>query len=134
VLEVLRARGLSLGGEPSGHVVFPNSATTGDGLLTALHVMARMVATGRSLADLASIVQRLPQVLVNIQVADRSAIASSTSVKAAVADAEAELGDTGRVLLRPSGTEQLVRVMVEAPTQQQADAIAHRLSDVVASA
>jgi phosphoglucosamine mutase len=134
VLEVLRARGLSLGGEPSGHVVFPNSATTGDGLLTALHVMARMVATGRSLADLASIVQRLPQVLVNIQVADRSAIASSTAVKAAVADAEAELGDTGRVLLRPSGTEQLVRVMVEAPTQQQADAIAHRLSDVVASA
>jgi phosphoglucosamine mutase len=134
VLEVLRARGLSLGGEPSGHVVFPNAATTGDGLLTALHVMARMVATGRSLADLASVVQRLPQVLVNIQVVDRSAIASSTAVKAAVVDAEAELGDTGRVLLRPSGTEQLVRVMVEAPTQPQADAIAHRISDVVSSA
>ncbi|MEP7178908.1 MAG: phosphoglucosamine mutase, partial [Pseudonocardiales bacterium] len=134
VLEVLRARSLSLGGEPSGHVVFPAAATTGDGLLTALHVMARMVATGRSLADLAAIVQRLPQVLVNVQVTDRDAIASSTAVKAAVADAEAELGDSGRVLLRPSGTEQLVRVMVEAQTQQQADTIAHRLSDVVASA
>jgi phosphoglucosamine mutase len=134
VLEVLRARGLSLGGEPSGHVVFPAAATTGDGLLTALHVMARMVDTGRSLADLASVVQRLPQVLVNVQVADRTAIASSTAVKAAVADAETELGEAGRILLRPSGTEQLVRVMVEAPTQQQADAVAHRLSDVVASA
>jgi phosphoglucosamine mutase len=134
VLEVLRARNLSLGGEPSGHVVFPAAATTGDGLLTALHVMARMVATGRSLADLASIVQRLPQVLVNVQVADRTAIASSTAVKSAVDDAETELGDAGRILLRPSGTEQLVRVMVEAPTQQQADAIAQRLSDVVSCA
>jgi len=98
-----------------------------------LHVMARMAATGRSLADLASIVQRLPQVLVNVQVADRAAIASSTAVKAAVADAEAELGDDGRILLRPSGTEQLVRVMVEAPTQSRADAIALRVSAVVAA-
>jgi len=134
VLEALRARELSLGGEQSGHVVFTGAATTGDGLLTALHVMARMRSTGRSLAQLACVVQRLPQVLVNVHVTDRARIASSTTVKAAVADAEAELGDDGRVLLRASGTEQLVRVMVEAPTQHQADAIAHRLSDVVSCA
>ncbi|MFN2517718.1 MAG: phosphoglucosamine mutase [Jatrophihabitantaceae bacterium] len=134
VLEALRERKLSLGGEQSGHVVFTGAATTGDGLLTALHVMARMVTTGHSLAQLAAVVQRLPQVLVNVPVADRSGVASSTVVQAALADAEAELGDDGRILLRPSGTEQLVRVMVEAPTQQQADAIARRLSDVVSCA
>jgi len=134
ILEVLRAQGLSLGGEPSGHVVFPSAATTGDGLLTALHVMARMVATGRPLAELASVVQRLPQVLVNVHVDDRARVASSRSVQAAVTEAATQLGDNGRILLRPSGTEQLVRVMVEAPTQQQADSIALRLSDVVASA
>ena len=133
VLEALRKSDLSLGGEQSGHVVFADSATTGDGLLTALHVMARMVATGRSLADLAAVVQRLPQVLVNVQVTDRTAIASSMSVKAAVAEAETELGDEGRILLRPSGTEQLVRVMVEALTQHQADEIASRLATVVAA-
>jgi phosphoglucosamine mutase len=133
VLEALRRNNLSLGGEQSGHVVFTDAATTGDGLLTAVHVMARMGATGRSLADLASVVQRLPQVLVNVQVADRTAIASSTAVKAAVTEAENELGDDGRILLRPSGTEQLVRVMVEALTQHQADEIASRLATVVAA-
>jgi phosphoglucosamine mutase len=133
VLEALRKDNLSLGGEQSGHVVFTDAATTGDGLLTAVHVMARMVATDRSLADLAAAVQRLPQVLVNVQVADRTAIASSTAVKAAVTEAETELGDEGRILLRPSGTEQLVRVMVEALTQHQADEIASRLATVVAA-
>ncbi len=133
VLEALRKKNLSLGGEQSGHVVFTDAATTGDGLLTALHVMARMADTERSLAELASVVHRLPQVLVNVQVADRSAIVSSTAVKAAVTEAEAELGDEGRILLRPSGTEQLVRVMVEAPTQGQADEIAGRVATVVAA-
>ncbi|MDT4935161.1 MAG: phosphoglucosamine mutase [Pseudonocardiales bacterium] len=133
VLEALRAKGLSLGGEQSGHVVFTDAATTGDGLLTALHVMARMVSTRHSLADLASAVHRLPQVLVNVEVADKSAVAASADVLAAVAAAEAVLGDNGRILLRPSGTEELVRVMVEAPTQQQADAIAHRVAAAVAA-
>jgi phosphoglucosamine mutase len=102
-------------------------------LLTALHVMARVVSTGTPLADLAAVVQRLPQTLVNVRVADREAAAASPEVAAAVAAVEAELGDAGRVLLRPSGTEQLVRVMVEAAVQQDADAIAARLADVVAS-
>ncbi|TQN41387.1 phosphoglucosamine mutase [Blastococcus colisei] len=132
VLEALRARGLSLGGEQSGHLVFLDHATTGDGLLTGLALLSRMRATGASLAELASVVQRLPQILVNVPVTDRLAVAESDAVAEAVNAVEAELGETGRVLLRPSGTEQLVRVMVEAPTQEQADALAARLAEVVA--
>jgi phosphoglucosamine mutase len=134
VLETLRARNLNLGGEQSGHIVFTDAATTGDGLLTALHVMARMAVTGKPLADLAAIVKRLPQTLINVPVADRDAAAASTAVADAVAAASDELGDDGRVLLRPSGTEQLIRVMVEAATQDDADAIAQRLAKVVQQA
>ena len=134
VLEELRAGGFTLGGEQSGHVVMPAHATTGDGLLTALRLMARMATTGTSLAELASVVTVLPQVLENVRVADKEAVAASDDVRAAVADAERELGDSGRVLLRPSGTEQLVRVMVEAATAEQAKAIAVRIAEVVAAA
>src|SRR6476469_464064 len=134
VLEALRENKLSLGGEQSGHVVMPAHATTGDGLLTALRLMSRMAATRRSLADLAGVMTRLPQVLKNVKVADKAAVARSTAVSDAVAEVEAELGDTGRVLLRPSGTEQLVRVMVEAPSQEVAEAAAQRLVVVVSSA
>jgi phosphoglucosamine mutase len=133
VLEELRAGGYTLGGEQSGHVVLPAHATTGDGLLTALRVMARMVQTGKSLTDLAGIVTPLPQVLENVRVADKDAVASSATVRDAVAAAEAQLGDTGRVLLRPSGTEQFVRVMVEAPTVEEATATAATLAKVVAA-
>jgi phosphoglucosamine mutase len=133
VLEALRAGDLSLGGEQSGHLVFLDHATTGDGLLTALALMSRMHATGASLAELASVVQRLPQILINVPVTDRIAVAESEAVAEAVNAVEAELGDSGRVLLRPSGTEQLVRVMVEAPSQDQADKVAHRLAEVVAA-
>ncbi|MGH3752699.1 MAG: phosphoglucosamine mutase [Pseudonocardiaceae bacterium] len=132
VLEALWAGGFSLGGEQSGHVVLPGHATTGDGLLTALRLMARMVTAQRSLADLASVLTRLPQVLVNVAVADKAAVAAAPAVLDAIATAEAELGDTGRVLLRPSGTEPLVRVMVEAPTHPTAATIAHRIAAVVA--
>ena len=134
VLEALRAGNLSLGGEQSGHLVFLDHATTGDGLLTGLALMARMAATGASLAELAGVVQKLPQILINVPVIDRAAVAGSVEVAEAVRAVEVELGDTGRVLLRPSGTEQLVRVMVEAPTQDLADAVAGRLADVVARA
>jgi phosphoglucosamine mutase len=134
VLEELRAHGFSLGGEQSGHVVLPKLSTTGDGLLTAMRLMARMAATGSSLAELASVVSPLPQVLQNVVVVDKVAVAESGAVREAVAAAEAELGDTGRVLLRPSGTEQLVRVMVEAPTTELATATAARIAEVVAAA
>ncbi|MPZ65198.1 MAG: phosphoglucosamine mutase [Pseudonocardiaceae bacterium] len=134
VLEALRSGGYSLGGEQSGHLVLPAHATTGDGLLTALRLMGRVAATGCSLAELAGVVTRLPQVLLNVAVADRAAVASQPAVMSAVAAAEAELGDTGRVLLRPSGTEQLVRVMVEAPTRETAERVADRIAVVVAAA
>ena len=131
VLEELRARGLALGGEQSGHVILPAHATTGDGVLTALRVMARMASTGRSLADLASVVRRLPQVLVNVPVADRVLASSAPEVTDAAKAVEAELGGTGRVLLRPSGTEALVRVMVEASTVDIALAAAERIATAV---
>jgi phosphoglucosamine mutase len=131
VLEAMRAGGYALGGEQSGHVVMLDHATTGDGVLTALHLLARVAATGRSLQDLASVMERLPQVLVNVPGVDRGAVESSEELKRAVAAAEEELGRTGRVLLRPSGTEPVVRVMVEAPTAGQARAVADRLAEQV---
>jgi phosphoglucosamine mutase len=134
VLEELRTRKLALGGEQSGHVVLPAFATTGDGLLTASLMMARMAATGRTLADLAGVMNRLPQTLINVRVADRAAGASAPEVLDAVKSAEAELGGTGRVLLRPSGTEPLVRVMVEAATQETARETAERIARLVRAA
>jgi phosphoglucosamine mutase len=129
VLERMVARGLSLGGEQSGHVILRDLAPTGDGVLTGLHLLARVAASGRSLADLAGLMQRLPQALVNVRVADKDA-AVRTSRKLA-AEVEAELAGSGRVLVRPSGTEPLLRVMVEAPTQQAAQSAAERIAAAV---
>ena len=131
VLEAMRVSGYSLGGEQSGHVIMSEHATTGDGILTALHVLERMAATGQSLRSLASVVTRLPQVLVNVPDVDKSRADDDPVLAAAIAEEEAALGDGGRVLLRPSGTEQLVRVMVEAATQEEAVSVAGRLADVV---
>jgi len=134
VLESMRAEGYTLGGEQSGHVILAAHSTTGDGVLAALHVLARMASTGKSLADLASVMTRLPQVLINVRDVDKSRTGTDPSVGAALRLADAELGSSGRVLLRPSGTEPLVRVMVEAPTSAQARAVAERLAAVVAEA
>jgi phosphoglucosamine mutase len=131
VLEAMRAGGFALGGEQSGHLILSEHATTGDGVLTALHLAARLAATGSSLAELAAIVQRLPQVLVNVGGVDKSRSASDEGVLEAVAAAESRLGETGRVLLRPSGTEALVRVMVEAATAETAQSVADELAAVV---
>lgn len=133
VLERMLQGGYTLGGEQSGHVIDTIHATTGDGVLTSLRIAARMKRTGKSLAELASIVQRLPQTLVNVKGVDKASAGTNAVVQKAVEEAEAELGSTGRVLLRPSGTEPLVRVMVEAATQEQADEVANRLADVVKS-
>ncbi len=131
VLEAMNAVGYSLGGEQSGHVIMSSHATTGDGILTALHVLARMAERKAPLAELAAVMTRLPQVLVNVKGVDKARADEDALLAAAVAEAEAELGDTGRVLLRPSGTEPLVRVMVEAETAEQAQGVADRLADVV---
>jgi phosphoglucosamine mutase len=131
VLEAMKAGGYSLGGEQSGHVIMSAHATTGDGLLTAMHVLARMAERDSSLAELAAVMTRLPQVLVNVPDVDKSRADEDALLAAAVAEAEAELGDSGRVLLRPSGTEALVRVMVEAASADQAERVADRLAGVV---
>lgn len=133
VLETMRAGGFVLGGEQSGHVVLAEHATTGDGVLTGLHLMNRMAVSGRSLADLAGVMERLPQVLINVPDVDKSRTESAPALRDAVAAASAELGDRGRVLLRPSGTESLVRVMVEAPSVDLAQNVADRLAAVVRS-
>jgi phosphoglucosamine mutase len=130
VLEEMRTGGFTLGGEQSGHIIMSDLATTGDGTLTSLHVLERMARSGRSLADLAAVMTRLPQVLVNVRGVDRSRC-DDPAVLTAVAAEEAVLGEGGRVLLRPSGTEPVVRVMVEAETQEQAQAVADRLADAV---
>ncbi|MFD4377280.1 phosphoglucosamine mutase [Streptomyces sp. NPDC058486] len=134
VLESMKEHGYALGGEQSGHVIVLDHATTGDGTLTGLMLAARVAATGKSLAELASVMERLPQILINVKDVDKSRVTTSAELAAAVADAERELGTTGRVLLRSSGTEPLVRVMVEAADIEQARAVAQRLADVVKSA
>ncbi|MFI8350878.1 phosphoglucosamine mutase [Streptomyces sp. NPDC085596] len=134
VLEEMKEHGFTLGGEQSGHVIILDHATTGDGTLTGLLLAARVAETGRALRELASVMDRLPQVLVNVPDVDRSRVRTSADLAAAVGEAERELGETGRVLLRPSGTEPLVRVMVEAADIDQARTIAGRLADAVKSA
>ncbi|BCK58540.1 phosphoglucosamine mutase [Nocardia wallacei] len=133
VLEELRRGGYTLGGEQSGHVVFPKFGTTGDGVLTGLKLMARMAETGRGLDDLASLVRTVPQVLINVPVSDRAAVAAAPEIRDAVTEAERILGESGRVLLRPSGTEQLVRVMVEATDPDRARELADDLAKRVAA-
>ncbi|MCY1716351.1 phosphoglucosamine mutase [Microbacterium sp. SL62] len=130
VLEAMNEGGYSLGGEQSGHVIMSEFATTGDGLLTGLHLVAEMARQGKTLAELASIMTVYPQVLVNVRGVDRDGV-SDEGVQEAVAVSTAELGDSGRVLLRASGTEPLVRVMVEAADEHTARAHADRLADVV---
>jgi phosphoglucosamine mutase len=132
VLEEMRAAGASIGGEQSGHVIFSNFSTTGDGLITGLRLAALMVSSGRKLSDLAAVVEKFPQVLVNVPVADPRAAGESKALAEAVERAQAEMGDRGRVLVRPSGTEPLVRVMVEAPDTGTAESVAAELAAVIA--
>ena len=135
VLAALEERGLALGGEQSGHIVFRDLATTGDGLLTGLQVLDVLKRTGRTLHDLSgSAMTRLPQVLRSVRVADRDRLPGATGLWEQVAAATEALGDRGRVLLRPSGTEPVVRVMVEAPTEQEAATTADSLCDAVTDA
>ncbi|HSS23551.1 MAG TPA: phosphoglucosamine mutase [Mycobacterium sp.] len=133
VLEALRAGEYSLGGEQSGHIVMPALGSTGDGIVTGLRLMTRMVQTGSSLTDLASAMQSVPQVLINVEVADKATAAAAPAVQTAVEQAEAELGDTGRILLRPSGTEPMIRVMVEAPEEDVAQRVATRVAEAVSA-
>lgn len=132
VLERMRELSARLGGEQSGHVIFLDHATTGDGLVTAVQVTNVMLLTGRRLSELAAPIARYPQVLRNVRVSARDGVLDHPVVRAAVADAERRLADRGRVLVRPSGTEPVVRVMVEAEDAAQAEALAAELIEVIA--
>ena len=131
VLEAMREHGAVLGGEQSGHIIFGKRNTTGDGLVSALELLGVIAASGKTATELMSVMEKFPQALVNVRVTDRTLYDGNEAIAAAEAAAEAELGDEGRLLVRPSGTEPLIRVMVEAHTQQQADEIANRVADVV---
>ena len=131
VLEAINEHGYSLGGEQSGHVIMSDYATTGDGILTGLHLAAEVVRTGKTLAELASCMQVYPQVLVNVRGVDRTGVAGDDVLQQAVRQAEVALGGQGRVLLRPSGTEPVVRVMVEAQHTEQAEKLANDLAAIV---
>jgi phosphoglucosamine mutase len=131
VLEKMREGSYSLGGEQSGHVILLEHGTTGDGVLTGLMLAARVAETGKSLAELAAVMTRLPQTLINVKGVDTSRVETDEELQSAVAAESAALGDSGRVLLRKSGTEPLVRVMVEAATAEQAHDVAERLAGVV---
>ena len=131
VLEEMRDGGYTLGGEQSGHIIFSRYATTGDGVLTGLQLMAEMSRTGKSLAELASVMTIFPQVLINVPGVDKSKVDKDKEIAALVAEAEAELANSGRVLLRASGTEPLVRVMVEAADEGTAQSWAERIARLV---
>ena len=131
VLEEMRKSGLNLGGEQSGHVLITDLSTTGDGVLTALHLLSRLAETRLKMSELAGVITSLPQSLINVKGVDKSGVAGNAVLRDAVTAIEDELGQSGRVLLRPSGTESLVRVMVEASTQDLADSYAQAIADVV---
>lgn len=131
VLEEMRRGSYTLGGEQSGHVIMLEHGTTGDGVLTGLLLASRVAQSGRSLAELATVMTRLPQVLLNVKGVDKDRVESCAPLQDAVATESEALDGTGRVLLRKSGTEPVVRVMVEAATQERAYQVAERLADVV---
>ncbi|WP_168123869.1 phosphoglucosamine mutase [Paenibacillus sp. HB172176] len=133
VMEEMRRGGYNLGGEQSGHVIFLDHITTGDGILTALQLVDTVAASGKKLGELKTLMRKFPQKLVNVRVADKSRYAGNAAILKAVADVEAELGDNGRVLVRPSGTESLIRVMAEGPDKAQVEAYVDQIANVVKS-
>lgn len=131
VLEAMREKDAVIGGEQSGHIIFLNRNTTGDGLVSALELLGVIAASGKPVTELMGIMEKFPQSLVNVKVSDRNLYAGNDEIARAEAEAEAELGEMGRLLVRASGTEPLIRVMVEAETQEEADAIANRVAQVI---
>ena len=131
VVEEMKENGYNLGGEQSGHVVFFDYLTTGDGLLTGIQLLHVMKETGKTLSELASEVVPYPQKLVNVPVKDKHNVMNNPAIKEVIEEVEGEMGDNGRVLVRPSGTESLLRIMAEAPTQEEVDAYVSRIQEVV---
>ena len=131
VLEKMLAEGYSIGGEQSGHVIFLDYNSTGDGLLTAVQTLSIMKEKGKSLSELAGLMTKYPQLLVNVRVLTKAGWETNTAIQDVIREAEEELGSNGRILVRPSGTEPLIRVMAEGPDQEQLDELCHRIGDVI---
>ena len=131
VLENMREHGYRLGGEQSGHIIFSDFSTTGDGLITALQVLAALKRTGRKASELSALMKSYPQLLVNVVVASKESWEENAAIAAAIRAGEEELGSDGRILVRPSGTEPLIRVMAEGPDQAQLETICRRIADIV---
>ena len=131
VMEEMVRGGYNLGGEQSGHVIFLDYSTTGDGILTGLQLVDTVVASGKTLGELKTLMRKYPQVLVNVRVADKSGFAGNAAIRKAVEEAESALGDAGRVLVRPSGTEALIRVMAEGPDKDEIERHANAIADVI---
>ncbi len=131
VLENMLKNGYKIGGEQSGHIIFTDFSTTGDGPITALQVLSSLKRSGRKASDLTNLMTTYPQLLVNVKVANKEGWEQKTAIQEAIREGEEELGENGRILVRPSGTEQLIRVMAEGPDQKQLDDICHRIADVV---
>jgi len=131
VMEEMRKGGYNLGGEQSGHMIFLDYNTTGDGILSALQLVDTVVKSGKKLSELKRVMQKYPQVLVNVRVADKSKLEGNAAIKQAIRQAEEKFGDNGRVLVRPSGTESLIRVMAEGPDKAEVEACAAAIADVI---
>ncbi|WP_278831957.1 phosphoglucosamine mutase [Mitsuokella multacida] len=131
VLENMLKNGYKIGGEQSGHIIFTDYSTTGDGLITALQVLSSLKRSGRKASDLTALMTTYPQLLVNVKVATKEGWETNEAIKEAIAEGDKELGENGRILVRPSGTEPLIRVMAEGPDQDQLDRICHAIADVV---
>lgn len=131
VMEEMVRGGFNLGGEQSGHVIFLDHNTTGDGILTGLQLVDTIVAAGKKLGDLKQVMSKYPQVLVNVRVADKSKYEGNAAIADAVATAESALGDNGRILVRPSGTESLIRVMAEGPDKAEIEGHVEAIADVI---
>ena len=128
---MLQEKGGVLGGEESGHVIFLNHHTTGDGIITALQLLWAMRQSGKPLSELAKVMSLSPQKIINVNVKDKPALEKISELQKAIKEAETELGDNGRVLIRYSGTQSMCRVMVEGPTEQMTDRLTRALADVV---
>ena len=131
VLENMLANGYRLGGEQSGHIIFTDFSTTGDGLITGLQVLASLKRSGQKASALAGLMTSYPQLLVNVTVRTKDGWEENAAIRQAIAEGDAELGENGRILVRPSGTEPLIRVMAEGPDQAQLDVLCHRIAKVV---
>ena len=131
VLEKMLAEGYSIGGEQSGHVIFLDYNSTGDGLLTAVQTLSIMKEKGKSLSELAGLMTKYPQLLVNVRVLTKAGWETNAAIQDVIREAEEELGSNGRILVRPSGTEPLIRVMAEGPDQEQLNDLCHRIGDII---